>query len=96
MKKQELILTMLLTAFVAKGAQAAGVRGGNADARIATDAQEEAKIEETNALLNRLAEIGALDVDENENVKVKKSVLDELRKQGRIKEIQARFGSICD
>ena len=96
MKNRNVILTLIFAALLTKGAHAAGVGNGDADARIATDTQESEKIAEANALLNRLAEIGALDVDENENVKVKKSVLDELRKQGRIKEIQARFGSICD
>lgn len=96
MKKRNVILTLLFAAFFAKGAQAGGVKSGSPDAGVVADSQESEKLEEANALLQRLAEIGALDVDESENVKVKKSVLDELRKQGRVKEIQARAGIVCD
>jgi len=96
MRKSNVILTLLFAAFFAKAAQAGGVTSGSPDAAVASDSQQSQKIEEANALLQRLAELGALDVDENENVKVKKSVLDELKKQGRVKEMQARAGIVCD
>jgi hypothetical protein len=96
MKKRNMILTILIAACFGNAAQAGGVKSGSPDAEVVTDTQGAEKIDEANALLQRLAEIGALDVDENENVKVKKSVLDELRKQGRVKEIQARAGIVCD
>lgn len=93
MKQRNVILTMIFASLFAKGAAAADV-----ELRVGSvyDAKDAEKIEEANVLLKRLAELGALDIDENQNIHVKKSVLDKLKEQGRVQEIQARAGSICD
>lgn len=92
MKRRSMILTMIFTALCAKGA-AADI---GAQAKSVYDAKDAEKIAETNALLGRLAELGALDIDENENIRVKKSVLDKLKEQGRVQELQAHASIVCD
>ena len=87
MKRRNAILTILFTAFFAKSAFAA---------ESVEVAVQDDKAEEVRALLNRLVEIGALEVDKDNNVRVKKSVVDQLKMQGRVEEAMASYGSICD
>lgn len=92
MKRRNVILTMLFAAFFAKGAQA----NTNATGRMnLNEARENAKLDEVQSLLERLTEANALEVDENGNVRVKPSVVEKLRSQGRMLMQTASFGSIC-
>lgn len=92
MKQRNVILTMIFAIFCAKSAAA------NTDFRAVSiyDAKDAEKIEEANVLLGRLAKIGALEIDENENIRIKKSVLDKLKEQGRVQEFATGNSIVCD
>jgi hypothetical protein len=94
MKQRNLILAALVLLFCAKGALAADNEvqaSGVQDAAV-----EAARIAEVEALLKRLGELGAIGMDEKENIRVRKSVLDKLKTQGRFNEVTASFSSVCD
>ena len=93
MKRRNVILTILFAAVCAKGANASA----NAT-EIAPDtiAQEEAKLNEVQLLIEKLNGAHALESDENGNVHVKPSVLDKLRENGRADVVAAIGGGICD
>ena len=93
MKRHNVILTMLFAAFFAKGAQA----NTNATEVISpADSHENANLDEVQALLERLTDAHALEVDDNGNVRVKQSIVDKLKRDGRLQMQTASFGSICN
>lgn len=97
MKKNEVIFMVLFAALLtSRGAKASANESADLRAETINRSQDFERLEETNALLQRLDEIGALEVDEGQNVKVKKSVLEDLRKQGRVKQMKTAFGIVCD
>ena len=89
MKRRNVILTMVFAVLFAKGAQAD-------EAGSVYEEADSGNIEEASSLLGHLAEIGAVEVDQNENVYVKKSVVEKLKKTGRVQDIAAKAGTLCD
>jgi hypothetical protein len=92
MKSHNLMLPVLLAAF------SAGVAGANVRQNVPTAAEirEAQRLEETEALLSRLNEIGALEVNEQEDIRVKKSILEKLKARGRFKEMAGGAGGLCE
>ena len=95
MKRPNLILSILVAVGIVSPAMAS--INSRQTARSIYDARENDRLDEIQALLERLSEMGALQVDENQDVKVEKSVLDKLRAQGRVNQ-QFAGGStgLCD
>lgn len=61
-----------------------------------TDEQQNAKMDEVKALLKRLNDMDAIESDKAGNIRVKQSVLEQLRIQDRVTKVPAQAGSICN
>lgn len=84
--KHKFIVTGLLAALMANGAQA------SEDQRPET---EKVRLEEVSELLERLSRTGALEIDSEGNVRIKPSILNQLYQKGRVDMQVASFSSVC-
>jgi hypothetical protein len=95
MKRHNVIMAILFALVFAKGA------GGQTAAPApqtpsGVDAKDDdANLNEVQALLEQLNNAHALEVDENGNVRVKPSIIEKLKHDGRMQMAPASFGSIC-
>lgn len=92
MKQREAIVSAIFSVLL-MGASSAH---GNCKDKSVYDTQESNRLAEVSDLLKRLHELGALEIGGQEDVQVKKSVLDELRSQGRVEELEVVHGIVCD
>lgn len=90
MKQRNLILTAIFAALCANGAYAAAPATG-----VLSESNEKAQLDEVQILLERLSQAKVLEVDEAGNVRVKPSILEQLKRDGRMETQMASFGSIC-
>jgi hypothetical protein len=90
MKQRNLILSAIFVALCANGAYATAPA-----AEVLSGSNEKAQLDEVQILLERLSQAKALEVDEDGNVRVKPSILEKLKRDGRMETQMASFGSIC-
>lgn len=90
MKKHKFILTGLFAALVANSA-----RASEESQSVQVREVEEARLEAAAQLLEHLSKTGALEFDSEGNVRVKPSILDQLRVRGRMEVQTASFSSVC-
>ena len=88
--KHKLILTGLFAALAANSA-----RASEESQRVQAREIGEARLEEAAQLLEYLSKTGALEFDSEGNVRVKPSILDQLRVRGRMEMQTASFSSVC-
>lgn len=96
MKRHNLILTALFTACLMNNVQARAQDTTPATTAVADEGQENAKLDEIHAMLRQLADAKAIEIDEGGNIRVKQSVVETLRSQGRLNSAVAGAGHICD
>lgn len=90
MKQRNVILTAIFAALCANGAYASAPA-----AEVLSESNEKAQLDEVQILLERLNQAKAIEVDEAGNVRVKPSILEQLKREGRMQTQMASFGSIC-
>lgn len=96
--KRHVLITSLLTAMiaVASGANAEPNQQPPPEFVIELKVQDAKRLKEIAELLRRLHLMGALDVTEYGEVKVKNSFIEALNRQGRLSNEKTGYDSICN
>ncbi len=91
MKQPKLILTGMMAAMIASGSYAVAQ-----ETEVQKMETNQLRLEEVQALLEQLSQAGALEADKKGNIRVKPSIMDQLRQSGRTESALSAYSVVCD